>query len=267
MSKRVFAVAAHPDDIEFLMAGTLILLVQAGYELHYMNIANGSCGTTSLSREEITHIRREEARDAAAFIGAVHHESLVDDIEIFYERGLLAKVGAVMREVAPEILLVQSPSDYMEDHQNASRLAVTAAFCRGMSNFPTEPPRDPVEQEVAVYHAQPHGNRDPLRQLVHPEIYVDISGVIDRKRDMLAHHHSQKRWLDETQGMESYLIAMEDLSREVGTLSGRFAYAEGWRRRSHLGFRAEDADPLSAALAGVVFVPRDNKMPRYGLRA
>jgi hypothetical protein len=41
---------------------------------------------------------------------------------------------------------------------------------------------------------------------------------------------------------------MEDLSREVGAMSGRFALAEGWRRRSHLGFGPEDFDPLSAAL-------------------
>ena len=65
---------------------------------------------------------------------------------------------------------------------------------------------------------------------------------------MLAHHRSQKDWLDESQGMDSYLITMEDLDREVGAMSGRFAYAEGWRRRLHFGFCAEDADPLADAL-------------------
>jgi LmbE family N-acetylglucosaminyl deacetylase len=254
MPKRAFAMAAHPDDIEFLMAGTLILLGQAGYELHYLNIANGSCGTARHTREEIIRIRREEARAAAAAIGAVYHESLVDDLEIFYERGLLAKVAAVMREVAPEILLLQSPVDYMEDHQNAARLAVTAAFCRGMLNFVTDPPYPPIEQEVTVYHAQPHGNRDPLRRVIRPEIYVDISGVLAQKRAMLACHRSQKAWLDESQGMDSYLVTMENLSREVGVMSGRHPYAEGWRRRLHLGFGAEGADPLSAALA--VYVAR-----------
>ena len=60
--KRAFAIAAHPDDIEFHMAGTLILLGRAGYELHYMTIANGSCGTTQYSRDEIIRIRRAEAQ-------------------------------------------------------------------------------------------------------------------------------------------------------------------------------------------------------------
>ena len=248
MRKRAFAVVAHPDDIEFLMAGTLILLKRAGYKIHTMTIANGSCGSMVHSAEMIAHIRREESAAAAAVVGAVYHESLVGDNEIFYVKELLAKVGAVMREVAPEILLVHSPNDYMEDHQNAARLAVTAAFCRGMPNFSTDPPREPVDQDVTVYHAQPHGNRNSLRQLVWPEIAVDTSSVLEQKRSMLACHRSQKAWLDQTQGMDSYLEAMEELGREVGEMSGRFECAEGWRRRLHLGFCAEDADPLLAAL-------------------
>ena len=254
MKKRAFAVAAHPDDIEFLMAGTLILLGQAGYELHYMTVANGSCGTAHLARDEIVRIRREESQRAAASIGAVFHESLVDDLAVFYEKETLARLAAVMRQVAPEIVLTHSPVDYMEDHQNTARLAATAAFSRGMPNFPTIPPAPAVSQEVTVYHAQPHGSMDPLRRLVYPDLFVNVTSVVARKRAMLAHHHSQKVWLDETQGMESYLITMEDISRRVGSLSGRFEYAEGWRRRLHYGFCAEDADPLAAALPEHVLV-------------
>jgi LmbE family N-acetylglucosaminyl deacetylase len=258
MSKRAFAVAAHPDDIEFLMAGTLILLGQAGYELHYMNIASGSCGTVYHNKRDIVRIRREEARAAAAFIGAVYHESLVDDLDIFYEGDLLARMASVMRSVAPEILLVHSPVDYMEDHQNAARLAVTAAFSRGMPNYPVDPPHSPVEQAVTVYHAQPHGNRTPLRQMVYPELYVDISGVIEEKRRMLACHQSQKTWLDESQGMGSYLAVMEDMCREVGAMSGQFEIAEGWRRRLHYGFCAAETDPLVEVLVESVYVLQED---------
>ncbi|MBL7140982.1 MAG: PIG-L family deacetylase [Planctomycetes bacterium] len=252
MTRRAFAVAAHPDDIEFLMAGTLIRLAGAGYELHTMNIANGSCGTSHVPADEIVRIRRDEARAAAASIGAVYHESLVPDIEIYYEKPLLARVAAVMREVAPEILLTQSPDDYMEDHQNAARLAVTAAFVRGMNNFQADPPRDPVAGDVAVYHAQPHSNRGPLGEAVRPHLFVDATDVLDRKRAMLACHESQRRWLDESQGMDSYLAAMEAFSREAGAMSGRFEYAEGWRHRLHLGFGPEGWDPLADALGAAV---------------
>ncbi len=254
MPPRAFAVAAHPDDIEFLMAGTLVRLAEAGHELHYMNIANGSCGTSTLPAEEIVRIRTAEARAAAESVGAVFHEPLVADLQVFYEPRLLSRVAAVMREVAPEILLVQSPTDYMEDHQNAARLAVTAAFVRGMPNVTTDPPREPIGGDVAVYHAQPHGNRDPLRRPVRPDLFVDVTDVLPRKREMLACHESQRRWLDQTQGMDSYLAAMERFSRKVGEMSGRFEFAEGWRRRLHLGYGPEGWDPLAEALGEHAFV-------------
>lgn len=240
--------AAHPDDIEFMMSGTLALLGREGYELHYMNVASGSCGSATLARDEIVRIRTEESREAAALLGATWHPPLVDDIEIFYEPRLLARMGAVMREVAPSVLLLQSPQDYMEDHTISSRLAVTAAFCRGMRNYPTDPPTEAVEDPVALYHALPYGLRDQLRKPLRAEFYVDIADVLDVKTAMLGKHRSQKEWLDVSQGLDSYLTTMRRMCTEVAALSGKWAVAEGWRRHLHLGFADEDFDPLAEAL-------------------
>jgi LmbE family N-acetylglucosaminyl deacetylase len=252
MENRVFAVAAHPDDIEFVMSGTMMRLQQAGYELHYLNIANGCCGSNQTDAETTARIRREEAWQAATSIGAVFHDSLTNDLEIFYDRSTLMRLASLMRDVAPSILLLHSPQDYMEDHMNACRLAVTAAFSRGMPNFPVQPPRPITSQEITIYHAQPHGNCDQLRQPIVPEYFVDVGDLLDRKRQMLACHASQKAWLDASQGMDSYLNTMSELCGEIGRLSGVFTYAEGWRRHSHLGFCSPDADPLFDALTSHV---------------
>ena len=67
-------------------------------------------------------------------------------------------------------------------------------------------------------------------------------------------HASQRKWLDATQGMDSYLRAMDDFSREVGRLSRKFRHAEGWRRHSHLGFNPDDFDPLRDALGAKYLV-------------
>ena len=253
MPKTAFAIAAHPDDIEFMMSGTFMLLGAAGYELHYMNIANGNLGTTQYDTATIVAMRRGEAMDAAASIGAVFHESICSDLDIFYDRPTLAQVASVMREVAPDIVLTHSPVDYMEDHVNAGRLAVTAAFARGMRNFPVTPPRAAILKPVAVYHAQPYSNRDPLRRLVTPDFYVDVTDREEDKVRMLAKHVSQKRWLDESQGLDSYLQTLRDQDAAVGRMSQRFQYAEGWRRHLHVGFGAEQYDPLCAALAQRTF--------------
>jgi len=181
MKKTAFAIACHPDDIEFMMAGTLIKLQEAGYEIHYMNVANGSLGNKQFDYKTIVAMRREEARNAAKVIGAVFHESLVDDLEVYYERATLERLVPVIREVAPEIILTHGPYDYMEDHTNTGRLAVSAAFCRGMTNFKCNPTRPAIDGNVTVYHSMPHSLRDQLRRPVVPGIFVNISSPSNRK--------------------------------------------------------------------------------------
>jgi LmbE family N-acetylglucosaminyl deacetylase len=248
MTKTAFAIAAHPDDIEFVMSGTMMRLRARGYELHYMNLADGSCGSTQYDATTTATIRRAEAQAAAEYLGATFHDSIAQDLAVFYDRPTLARLASVIREVAPSIVLTHSLEDYMEDHMNTARLAVTAAFSRGMPNFPVDPPCPAIDQDVMVYHAQPHGNCDGMRRPVVPELFVDVTDLIERKEQMLAFHQSQKTWLDESQGMDSYLETMKSLLAQVGGMSGKFQYAEGWRRHSHLGFSGLDGSPLSQAL-------------------
>ena len=244
----VLAAAAHPDDIEFMMAGTLLRLKDAGCQIHLWNLADGCCGSNILSREEAAAVRWKEAKASAASAGGTAHPPLFHDLEIVYDVPSLAKVAAVIRSIQPDIILTQSPQDYMEDHQNTTRLVVGGAFVRGMRNAKADPPSKPYEKPVAIYHALPHGLNDALRQPVVPQSFTDITSVLPRKRAMLACHASQKQWLDETQGMDAYLDEMERMSREVGRMSGRFEFAEGWRRHSHLGFGPENYHPLADLL-------------------
>lgn len=252
------AIGAHPDDIEIMMGGTLVLLKQAGCETHYLNLANGSCGSAEHGAARLRLMRAREGRAAAAVLGAVFHESLVDDLEIYYDRALLRRLAAVIREVNPGILLVPSPQDYMEDHTNTCRLAVTAAFVRGMRNFVSTPRRAPVGGTVTVYHAMPHGLRDSLRRSVMPGAFVDTTLTHESKLAALARHQSQQHWLDASQKMNDYLQTMEQFSLEVGRMSRRFRHAEGWRRHLHFGFCAEADDPLREALGSRFLVN-----PRY----
>src|SRR5206468_1265730 len=194
------------------------------------------------------HVRRREARCSARMLGAHWHRPLCDDLEVMYEIRLLRRLAGVIRAVKPTIVLTHSPQDYMEDHTNACRLAVTAAFARGMPNFKTTPSRSAADYEVTLYHAMPHGLCDGLRRRVIPGVFVNTTSVHKTKHQALAAHKSQQGWLDVSQGLNCYLLAMEDLSLEVGRMSKRFKHAEGWRRHLHFGFCSSVADPLSEAL-------------------
>jgi LmbE family N-acetylglucosaminyl deacetylase len=242
------AIGAHPDDIEFYMAGTLLLLRQAGWKTHYLNLSSGNCGSQRLSAQATRRVRSQEARRAARCLQAHYHPSLADDLEILYELRLLRRLAAVIRRVRASVILTHSPQDYMEDHTNTCRLSVTAAFARGMPNFRTSPAQGPAPGDVTIYHAMPHGLHDELRRRVIPGAFVNTTTVHAKKREALGAHQSQKAWLDASQGMDSYLLAMDEMSLKVGRMSREFRHAEGWRRHLHLGFSEADHDPLADAL-------------------
>ena len=90
---------------------------------------------------------------------------ICDDLEIFYDLAHPAQGGGQsIRQVKPSIILTHPPQDYMEDHTNTCRLAVTAGFTHGMPNFVTNPPSDDTyPEDVFIYHSVPHGLCDQLR--------------------------------------------------------------------------------------------------------
>jgi LmbE family N-acetylglucosaminyl deacetylase len=256
------AIGAHPDDIEFYMAGTLVLLKRAGWETHYLNVGNGCCGSVQHDARQTRIFRRAESKRAAKVLGAHFHESLCNDLEIFYELKLLRRLAAVIREVKPNVVLTHASVDYMEDHTNTSRLAVTAAFAHAMPNFRSVPPRPVAEYDVTVYHAMPHSLRDPLRRLLAPGAFVNTASAQDIKRAALAEHKSQENWLEVSQGLDSLAAKIDEMARAVGKLSKKFKFAEGWRRHLHYGFSATEVDPLREALGKDYWV---NKAYERGL--
>ncbi|MBM3822779.1 MAG: LmbE family protein [Verrucomicrobia bacterium] len=241
------AVGAHPDDIEFKMAGALLLLREAGWDTHYWTLSSGNCGSQTHGPAETARRRRLEARRAAGILGARWHAPLCRDLEIIYDVPLLRRVAAKIREIQPSIILTHPPVDYMEDHTETCRLVVTAAFAHAMPNFKVTPARPIYQGDVAVYHCLPHGLCDPLRRPVRPDFFIDTTSFRETLRASRIAHASQFDWLKQSQGMDSMIRSIEAESFRVGKMSGKFRQAEGWWRHAHAGFGSEKFDPLRVA--------------------
>lgn len=255
MSKKVaLAVGCHPDDVEFGMAGTLSLLAKAGFEPHIHTMANGSCGTAEYSEIDIIAKRGAEAAKAASLMNATYHPGIVNDMMVYFEDSLVRKTTALIRKVKPTIVLLPSLEDYMEDHMNCSRITVTACFARGMMNYYSYPPVEPFGEDIYLYHAQPHLNRDMMCRPIMPGLIVNIESEMQLKEDMLRAHESQKHWLDVSQGQDSYLKTMWELAQEIVKITGLqgVKYGEGWRQHSYIGFSSKQRDILSEVLGGNV---------------
>ncbi len=242
------AIFAHPDDIEFRAAGTLLLLARRGWAIHCCNLSRGDLGSSTMSAVRTAATRRREAQASAKLMGATWHPPIGHDVRLFYTERAIRQVCALVRQVRPTILLTHPPQDYMEDHTTTCRLAVTGAFARGIPNFRSLPARAPSLEPLAIYHSMPHGLCDPLRREWKPEAWVNTAAVQRERLAALACHRSQHEWLDASQGMNSYVASAAEEARELGRRSKKFTHAEGWTRHLHLGFGAEADDPLRAAL-------------------
>src|SRR5262249_27332259 len=111
MADVVLSILAHPDDAEFLCAGTLIRLVREhGWQAHIATMTPGDCGSAELPPEEISRIRRGEGAKAAALIGATYHCLEERDLQIFYNERALERVTCLLRSVRPRVVLTHSPA-------------------------------------------------------------------------------------------------------------------------------------------------------------
>jgi N-acetylglucosamine malate deacetylase 1 len=231
----VLSVLAHPDDAEFLCAGTLLRLVREhGWEIHIATMTPGDCGSTELPPEAIAAVRRQEGARAAALAGGQYHCLEERDLLIFYNEPALEKVTRLIRTVRPRLVLTHSPADYMLDHEMTSTVVRAAVFAAGVPNFLADQALPPSLEGIPhLYYCDPIEGKDALGRPVEPDFSVDISGVIDAKAEMLAAHASQREWLLKHHGMDQYVQAMRDWGIDRGRAVG-VAYAEGFRQhRGH----------------------------------
>ena len=232
---RILAIHAHPDDAEILAGGTLALLAGRGHQLTIATMTPGDCGSRELSPEEISALRRREAANAAALIGAGYLCLEMRDLAVFNDDPSRRRVVEVLRRTGAEVVLTAAPIDYLCDHEQASALVRDACFGAPAPNYLThaEAPAPALGAIPHLYFMDPVAGCDREGNLVEPDFIVDVAATFARKREMLAQHASQRNWLRQHHGTDDYLDQMEHWTRERGQLAG-LTHGEGFRQyRGH----------------------------------
>ncbi len=252
-STNILALFAHPDDAEFLCAGTLAHLAARGMKVHIATMTAGDCGSTVLPAAEISTIRRREAQRASKLIGAGYSCLNEKDLSVFYNRKTLGKVMALVRTTNPAMVFTHSPVDYMVDHEITSQLCQTACFGAMSPNFRTGNGRSakPVRSVPHLYYAEPFGGRDILGREIHGRVFVDIASTFSLKAQMLSCHESQQSFLRAQQGIPLLIDMMRSMADRAGKLL-HLETAEGFFQ--HLGQGFPQDNLLGDVLKGLVKV-------------
>ena len=254
--KRVLAVGAHPDDVEFMCAGLLALLKNAEFEVHIATVSSGDCGSMDTDPDTLRKIRRGEAEDACRVLGATYHALDFSDFSIYNDDLSNRRVSALLRGVDASIVITHSPQDYLSDHETTSTLVRNACFSASAPNFRTSQASKRRSSSVPyLFYAHPMEGIDIFGNAITPHFYVNVSSVFNLKAQMLSCHKSQREWLRAQHGMDEYVESMRrwssELGRQASAVSGKpIEFAEAYRQ--HRGHAYPRNPVLSDILRGLI---------------
>lgn len=184
---RVLAFGAHPDDMEFHVAGTLAKMAARGDEVYMCIATNGNIGSYNMSKEEIAEMRHKEAQASADVIGA--HLIWLDEPDefLFDTPETRMKFIEAVRLARPDVIFAPPPfKDYNQDHDYTGYLAFEARVLATVKLMETEHPV--IDHIPPLFYYTPHGGL-PIK--TPPQYFVDISDVFETKMKMFHCHKSQ----------------------------------------------------------------------------
>lgn len=219
---------AHPDDCEFLAAGTLALLVEKDWHIHIVTMTPGDCGSMNLGPIETAIVRQDEGKKAAKVIGATYHCLEFGDLKVVFGQETISRALQLTRKIAPSLVITHSLADYHLDHEETAKITRAAAFGFAIPNATTGyiPKGSALPH---LYYADPIGGTDIYGTRISPTTYVDITSIMRTKTQALRAHSSQREWLLKYHGMDQYIESMQQFSAVRGQEIG-VKYAESFRQ-------------------------------------
>ncbi|MDQ1391855.1 MAG: hypothetical protein QOF30_832 [Acidimicrobiaceae bacterium] len=218
------AVYAHPDDPEVSCGGTLARWAAAGTAVVVCLCAEGDKGSLdpTASGMQLAALRRREVEAAGAVLGVTDHRFLgYLDGELEDDAELRGRLVALIREVKPDVVLCPDPTavffgQHYANHRDHRVVgwATLDAVAPAAANPHYFPDAGPAHQPAALY----------LSGTLEPDIWVDITSMVERKAQAVECHASQVGEPGE------WLRTVVRQRAEAGGRRAGVQYAEGFRR-------------------------------------
>lgn len=195
---KILAIGAHPDDIEFGCGGTLIKYSMRADDIFLLVLTKGGVGGEP-------ETRKEEQERAGRFLNIKQiFWGNFSDTQIPTGRELILAIENVMNQIKPDIIFFNYFNDIHQDHRAIANGSITAT--RYVEN-------------VLFYEV-------PTTQGFEPDIFVDITDVLDQKLKLLEAHSSQ---VDKTRIPHLTILESAKSCANFRGFQGRVKYAEGFK--------------------------------------
>lgn len=231
-------IAAHPDDAEVQMGGTLAKLVRRGQRILLIDLTDGE--PTEFAE---AGVRARQAAQAARILGVERLTLMHRDRLLIDEPGIRLEVARLIRQHRPRWIYGTGEACVHPDHAAAAAITRAAVFLARLGQW------DRVTAGEALADQEPwapdrlffpHCKMEPAWSEI--AFAVDASDVYDVKREALAAYGSIFKATD-----DQLLMLYEAEDAYFGRMLG-VAYAEPFRSASPL--LLDDPTVVLAAVHG-----------------
>ena len=194
----ILDIGAHPDDIEFGCGGSLLRYSEMGHNIYLFVLTDGGFGGDA-------EIRKKEQRRAADFLKTkLLLWGNLRDTEVGFTRELILKIEEVIGKVSPDVVFINYPDDVHQDHRALAQAGISATR---------------YLKEVLFFEV-------PTTHNFEPNIFIDITGVLDKKLELLRLHVSQ---IDKTKVKCLTILESATSCANFRGYQGRVKFAEGFK--------------------------------------
>lgn len=182
MNLDVLVFAAHPDDAELAMGGTIAKFTAANKKVGLIDFTRGELGTRGTAES-----RQKEAFQAALVLKVALRENLeIPDGNIQRNKDNLMKIIMTIRRYKPKIVFAPYFNDRHPDHIDASKLVKEAVFSSGLVKIITS------DKEVSQPAYRPNKLYYYMQTYTfEPSFIVDISDTFEKKMEAVKCYGSQ----------------------------------------------------------------------------
>jgi bacillithiol biosynthesis deacetylase BshB1 len=224
----ILAIAAHPDDIELNIAGTLLKAADAGESFAIVDLTEGERG--SRGSRELRRLETERANQCLGIDPSLRWNLSIPDGNIARTKTNVEKVVRAVRYFRPGIILFPWERDRHPDHEDTNRLVREACFDAGLTNVVTE---HNGQQQLPHRPERLYTFMQAYERI--PDFIVDVSAQMERKLDAIAAYSSQFRvpgriageahggpetFISASSFMEFYIARMKHWGFQIGAEYG-----------------------------------------------
>jgi len=202
MKLDVLVIAAHPDDAEISIGGTMLRLTRAGKKVGVVDLTRGEMGTRGSVED-----RERETRAANKLLNlAVRHNLELADGRVEVSIDARERLAAIIREHEPEVVLAHHVEDVHPDHKAAGELGRLAWYLSGLARLGGEKRAKPARRPLRFYHFMGHLPFDPT-------FVVDIGPVWEEKLALVRCYASQLEPADSRDKGQHFVFGADILAR------------------------------------------------------